>query len=50
VQTTYSAAEIDAVAAYCPELDRCYLLPVALIAGRRAIYLRPRRRGTGKVG
>jgi PD-(D/E)XK endonuclease len=38
--TTYSAEQIDAVGAYCAELDRCYLLPVAVIAGRQAIYLR----------
>ena|SRR5437588_7110560 len=38
--TTYSAAEIDAVGVYCAELDRCYLLPIALVEGRRAIYLR----------
>lgn len=40
IYRTYSAAEIDAVAAYCGELDRCYLLPVELIAGKHMIYLR----------
>jgi prevent-host-death family protein len=40
VRTTYSADEIDLVAVYCHELDRCYLLPIALVAGRRAIFLR----------
>ena len=40
VVTTYSSAEIDSVAAYCGELDRCYLLPIELVAGRRAIHLR----------
>jgi hypothetical protein len=40
VRTSYSAAEIDLVAAYCAELDRCYLLPISLVAGRRAIHLR----------
>lgn len=38
--TTYTAAEIDAIGAYCYELDQCYLLPVGLVAGRRAIQLR----------
>jgi prevent-host-death family protein len=28
------------VAAYCHSLDRCYLLPISLVAGRRAIHLR----------
>ena len=26
--------EIDLVAVYCHELDRCYLLPMSLVAGR----------------
>ena len=30
----YKASEIDLVAVYCGELDRCYLLPVSLVAGR----------------
>jgi hypothetical protein len=40
VRTRYSAGEIDFVAAYCNELDRCYLLPVDLVAGRTGIHLR----------
>ena len=36
----YTPAEIDAIAAYCPELERCYLLPVALVANRRGVSLR----------
>jgi prevent-host-death family protein len=36
----YSADEIDLVAVYCSELDQCYLLPIALVAGRRGIQLR----------
>jgi prevent-host-death family protein len=36
----YSQDEIDLVAAYCDELDRCYLLPSELVAGRRCIDLR----------
>ncbi len=39
-KTTYSAKEIDAVAAYAPELDRCYLLPIAEVEGHPAISLR----------
>lgn len=40
VRSSYSADEIDLVAVYCHPLDRCYLLPIALVAGRRAIFLR----------
>jgi prevent-host-death family protein len=47
IRTTYSADEIDQVAVYCGELDRCYLLPISLVAGRRGIQLRvkPPRNG-----
>ncbi len=43
----YSEDEIDLVAVYCGALDRCYLLPIALVAGRRGIQLRvtPPRNG-----
>jgi hypothetical protein len=37
---TYTADEIDALAAYCAENGRCYYLPVSLVAGRRVIHLR----------
>ena len=40
VRTFYSAEEIDAFAAYCHELDRCYFLPFEIFPGRRAIHLR----------
>jgi prevent-host-death family protein len=40
VVTTYDQSEIDLLAAYCGELDRCYLLPAGLVAGKREIYLR----------
>lgn len=36
----YSAEEIDAFAAYCPELDACFFLPIARFAQTRAIQLR----------
>jgi prevent-host-death family protein len=36
----YTEDEIDLVAVYCGELDRCYLLPSSLVAGRRGIQLR----------
>jgi prevent-host-death family protein len=40
VRTRYSADEIDLVAAYCHELDRCYLLPIELVVGQTAVQLR----------
>ena len=36
----YLPDEIDAVAAYCPDTDRCYLLPHDLSVGRAAVQLR----------
>jgi hypothetical protein len=35
----YAAGEVDALAAYCPSLDRCYFLPVAEFPGRTEITL-----------
>jgi hypothetical protein len=40
VSRQYTEAEIDAVAVYCNELNRCYLLPLELWSGRRRIHLR----------
>lgn len=40
VVSTYSRSEIDAVAVYCGDLDRCYFLPIELVAGTSTIYLR----------
>jgi prevent-host-death family protein len=40
VLRTYSEDEIDAVAIYCGELDRCYLIPITEIAGQGTIHLR----------
>lgn len=43
----YTIDEIDAIAAYCPELDRCYLLPASWLDGRQSVHLRinPARNG-----
>ncbi len=38
--TTYTAQEIDALAAYCAELNQCWILPAARVAARRQILLR----------
>ena len=40
VSTSYTAAEIDAVAAYSPELHRAYLIPIDEASGRRGLHLR----------
>ena len=40
IRTSYAATEIDAVAAYSPHLNRCFLLPIDQVAGRNAIHLR----------
>jgi hypothetical protein len=36
----YSPAEIDALAAYCPELHASFMVPMAVISARREISLR----------
>jgi PD-(D/E)XK endonuclease len=36
----YTSNEVDAIAAYCPDVDRCYFLPAAVIEGRAQISLR----------
>jgi hypothetical protein len=38
--TTYSADEVDAIAAYCAELARCFLVPIERVAGHRMLALR----------
>jgi hypothetical protein len=40
LRTTYSADEIDAIAAYSPDTDNCYLIPIEEIAGRSMISFR----------
>jgi hypothetical protein len=40
VFTSYSPSEIDAVVAYSSELNRCFLLPIAEVAGMRGVHLR----------
>jgi hypothetical protein len=40
VKTCYSAAEIDAIAAYNADLDRCFFIPFAEIPGRTYLQLR----------
>ncbi len=47
VRSTYLESEIDAIAAYCGDMDRCYPLPAELAVGTHAVHLRleaPRNR------
>ena len=37
---SYSADEVDAIAAYCHELERCFYVPIAKIAGPLLVHLR----------
>ena len=40
VRTTYDPQEIDGVAVYCPDVDECFFIPIAEMAGRGYIDLR----------
>jgi hypothetical protein len=40
VSTSYTAAEVDVIAAYSPELHRGFLVPIEEAAGRRGLHLR----------
>lgn len=40
VRRSYSADEVDAIAAYCLELDQCYFLPIRRFTGYTTILLR----------
>lgn len=40
VHRTYETGEIDAIAAYCADVDSCYLLPQALSVNRTVVLLR----------
>jgi PD-(D/E)XK endonuclease len=42
VKATYEEAEVDLIAVYCGDLERCYLLPVGLVTGKSRIHLRLR--------
>ena len=36
----YTAAEVDVIAAYCPDVDRCFLVPPERFDGHAALHLR----------
>ena len=39
-KTTYSATEVDVIAAYSMDLDRCFLIPIELAEAKPTIQLR----------
>ena len=40
IRRRYTTDEIDAFAAYCMEIDRCFYLPIARFPGHTVIHLR----------
>jgi hypothetical protein len=40
VKTTYSADEIDGIAAWCDDLRECYFIPIADVDGQGFLHLR----------
>jgi hypothetical protein len=40
VTTTYSASEVDGIAAWCPDTNECYFVPITEIDGRACMHLR----------
>lgn len=47
IRRNYTAAEVDAIGAYCGAIDSCFLIPIDLVDGHWAIQLRlaPARNG-----
>ena len=40
IRRAYTPEEINAFAAYCAEIDRCYFIPLALMSPRSELWLR----------
>ena len=40
LERTYKSSEIDAIGAYCGDLDRCFLIPAERLDGHYAVQLR----------
>lgn len=47
IRRNYSRADTDAIGIYCDDLDRCFLVPIELVAGQWTVRLRlaPARNG-----
>ena len=39
-RTVYTAEEVDVIAAYCPELNRCFAVPIQAFGGSGCLHLR----------
>lgn len=40
IRGNYSPDEVDAIGAYCLDVDRCYLIPISYVANRPSIAIR----------
>ncbi len=40
IRTSYQPSEVDLVGVYCGDLDRCFLLPVSVVAEKTVVHLR----------
>ena len=49
IRTTYCAGEIDGIAAYCRDLDRCFFLPIDEFERRTYAHLRLARARNGQL-
>ncbi len=47
IRTRYTATDVDAIGAYCEELNACFLIPINVVAGQWAVQMRlaPARNG-----
>jgi hypothetical protein len=47
LRRSYTACEVDAIGAYCADLDQCFLIPIGLVEGQSTVRLRlvPARNG-----
>jgi PD-(D/E)XK endonuclease len=47
IRRPYTSSEVDAIAAYCEDLDRCFLIPIDVVGSSRQFTLRlePTRNG-----
>ena len=48
VRSTYTREEVDLIAVYCGDLDRCFLMPISLAEGRHQVQLRVRPPANGQ--
>ena len=42
IRRAYTTDEVDAIAAYCPAVEGCYLIPFAWVGDRKVVQLRTR--------